>query len=105
MVGYATGKHAHGFCDRCGFRCDYHDLKQEVVNGKWVGNHVCPTCWDADHPQYELNKIRIRDPQALERPAPDNALDASRKFFGWNPVGNASTKMAVKIGKVTVSNG
>ena len=103
MVNFASGRHAHGFCDRCGFRYDLVELKSEFVNRKEVGNSICPTCYDIDHEQYELQRLNIRDPQALRNPSTDNALADSRKLFGWNPVGNPSTVIQIKTGKVNAS--
>jgi hypothetical protein len=105
MNAFASGKHAHGFCDRCGFRYKLSELRAESVNRVNVGNSICPTCYDVDHEQYSLQHMDFHDPQALRNPAGDNALEASRKFFGWNPVGNQATLIKASAGKVTVSNG
>ena len=69
--GFARGKRAIAACDRCGFRYKLHELKKEVVNGNVVDWLVCRTCWDPDHPQNELGKYPVRDPQAIRDPRPD----------------------------------
>ena len=70
MASYAKGKKAFGFCDRCGFRYDLKDLKSETVNLVSTNLLVCEECWDPDHPQNMLGRIRYDDPQALRNPRP-----------------------------------
>ena len=70
MASYAKGKKAFGFCDRCGFRYDLKDLKPETVNLVSTNLLVCEECWDSDHPQNMLGRIRYDDPQALRNPRP-----------------------------------
>jgi hypothetical protein len=78
-TSYASGKHAHGFCDVCNFRVKLHALKALVVNEKNTNVMACPTCWEPDHPQYRIGRIQIDDPQALRNPRPDPSLQASRE--------------------------
>lgn len=75
---YASTKQAHGFCDRCGFRADLRTMKTETVQGRVNNLLVCETCWDLDHPQNWLGRVRVDDPQALRNPRPDPALEESR---------------------------
>jgi len=75
---FAAGKHAFGFCDRCGFRYDLKELKSEVIDLNPTGYLVCPECWDPDNPQYQLGREPISGPEALENPRPDTAMQASR---------------------------
>lgn len=75
---FASGKHAHGFCDRCGFRVRLSEMKTETVVGKGVNNRVCRSCFDPDHPQNFIGSVSKDDPQALHDARPDPALDASR---------------------------
>lgn len=75
---FASGKHAHGFCDRCGFRVKLSLMKSETVAGSQVNVRVCSTCFDKDHPQNFLGKFPIDDPQALRDARPDPALAESR---------------------------
>lgn len=70
MSAYAEGKKAFGFCDRCGFRYKLRELKAETVNLASTNLLVCPECWDPDHPQNMLGRLRVDDPQALRNPRP-----------------------------------
>jgi|TARA_Y100000296_G_scaffold35353_1_gene40977 hypothetical protein len=101
---YAQGAYAYGFCDRCGFRYDLHELKREVEDQRLNGLRVCETCLDVDHPQLRLGEIPIDDPQALFDPRPDIAQTASRGLFGWRPVGdNVLLEGTGVVGTVTVT--
>ncbi len=82
MVAYAAGKHAYGFCDRCGFRYDLSDLFYEVTDQRRNGLLVCEECKDIDHEQLQLGKFRIWDPEALRDPRPDLSLASSRNMPG-----------------------
>jgi hypothetical protein len=75
---FASGKNAHGFCDRCGFRVQLSAMRKLVVNEKQTNIKVCPTCWEPDHPQYRIGRVDTKDPQAIREPRPDPALQASR---------------------------
>lgn len=95
---FATGKHAFGFCDRCGQRCDLNDMIEQYENLLPIGIRVCFECLDVDHPQLQLGRVPMDDPQALRNARPDNTFFApgnqgaggSRMFqYGWNPVGGA----------------
>ena len=86
VTAFASEKHAHGFCDRCGFRARLKDLHTYTVKGKTINSRVCPSCWDADHPQLWVGSFPINDPQALRNPRPDNTYNDSRGEFAWNPV-------------------
>jgi len=70
MASYAEGRKAFGFCDRCGFRYNLKDLKTETVNLATTNLLVCSECWDPDHPQNMLGRVRVDDPQALRNPRP-----------------------------------
>ena len=78
---FARGKHAFGFCDRCGFRCDLAKMKVETVRNRRTGVKVCPDCFDPSHPQLELGTFVVHDPQALRDPRPDTGLVESRELF------------------------
>lgn len=78
---FASGKHAHGFCDRCGFRCDYHAMKKLVVNERLTNIKVCPACYEPDQPQYRVGKLKVIDPQGLREPRPDTSLEESRELL------------------------
>ena len=64
-MAYAIGLYSKAICDRCGFRYDYLDLRQE-----WTGFKVCPECYEPKHPQLEPVH-HPADPQALHQPRPD----------------------------------
>lgn len=93
---FASGKHAFGYCDRCGVRVDYNDLIMQYENLRPTGLLVCGSCLDVDHPQLQLGKVRMDDPQALKDARPDVSFFApgnqgaggSRMTqWGWNPIG------------------
>lgn len=71
---YASGKHAFGFCDICGFRYPLHDLKAEVSNMEKTGIMACDECWSPDNPQNQLGRHHFDDPQALRNPRPVGAI-------------------------------
>lgn len=101
---FAAGRHAIGFCDRCGFRFPLSALKWEMQDKHRNGLRVCGECLDPDHPQLQLGRFRIFDPQTLDSPRPDNAQIASQSLFGWNPVGdNISLEMTASVGSVTIA--
>lgn len=77
MTLYANGKKALGICDVCGFTYKLRQLKDVVRNRVRTGLKACPSCWEDDHPQYELSRIRIEDAQAIRDPRPDYAERAS----------------------------
>lgn len=106
MTGYASGKFAFGFCDRCSFRFPLGVLKEEISNGTFTGIKTCPECYDEDHPQNWLGKVVVDDPQSLRDPRPDIGEDASRRLYGFNPVGGRATStIRINIGRVTVVTG
>lgn len=71
---FASGKHAFGFCDICGFRYPLHELKTEVVNLEKTGIRACSECWSPDNPQTQLGRHSFDDPQALRNPRPVGAI-------------------------------
>lgn len=85
---FASGKKSIGFCDRCGRKVPYKELKPQVVNQIITDIRVCNPCMDKDHPQWRIGRVRITDPQALRNTRPDPNLVLSRDIqWGWNPVG------------------
>lgn len=103
-MSYAKGEHAYGFCDRCAFRYDLKELKSETVNGVPQSNLVCPECWDEDHPQNFLWRVKVDDPKPLRVTRPDQSQLDSQALWSWNPVGNqpATSEVAGSIGVVQV---
>lgn len=102
MSMYAKGKKAFGFCDRCGFRCDLGKMKHQIYDQRDINLLVCPECLDQDQPQLQLGRVPINDPQALYNPRPDIAQAASRRLFGFNPVGNPAIDITSYLGTVKV---
>jgi len=85
---FASGKKSIGFCDRCGRKVPYKELKPQVVNQIITDIRVCRPCLDKDQPQWRVGRLRITDPQALRNTRPDPNLVLSRDTqWGWNPVG------------------
>tara|TARA_R100000742_G_C4278434_1_gene101239 strand:+ start:807 stop:1169 length:363 start_codon:yes stop_codon:yes gene_type:complete len=70
-MAYATGKHALGICDRCGWQCEYLEMKKE-----WNGLKVCQECYEPKQPQ--LTPVVPRDAEALFEPRPEVSLPRSQ---------------------------
>lgn len=102
MTMYARGKYAFGFCDVCGFRVDLDAMKHQIYDQRDINLLVCETCYDEDQPQLQVGRVPINDPQALYNPRPDIAQAASRRLFGWNPVGNPAIELVSGLGSVKV---
>ncbi len=102
-IPYAKGKIAWGMCDRCYFRTPLKKLKNLVIKTKNVSIKVCPECWEPDQPQLQLGMYPVYDPQALQYPRPDIALQQSRSFFGWDPVYAQTISMTLTSVTVTTS--
>lgn len=76
---YATGKHALGLCDRCGFAYKLNTLRMEYCNGQPTGHRTCRTCWEQDACFEELNIGP--DAEALHDPRSDaRERSASREL-------------------------
>ena len=99
MASYAEGRKAFGFCDRCGFRYNLKDLKTETVNLATTNLLVCPECWDPDHPQNMLGRVRVDDPQALRNPRPLGGVS------GRLLEGTQSYDFETSVDSFTASNG
>lgn len=84
---FASGKYAIALCDRCGFKYKLTNLKQLVIKQKNVNIIVCPTCWEADHPQLSLGLYPVVDAQALRNPRPEIFTESRDYQYGWNPIG------------------
>jgi hypothetical protein len=78
---FTRGRHAFGFCDICGFRCDLSDLKFVVIKLKVTAIKACPMCWDPDHPQLQLGMYPVIDPQALRDPRIDVNQNVERTLY------------------------
>lgn len=75
MSNYTSGKYAQRECDRCGRDIPYNEGKYEVYNEKKNGLIVCGECLDKDHPQLQLGRLKIFDPQTLKDPRPSRDDD------------------------------
>lgn len=97
---YASGKRALAICDQCGFQTKLKDLKELVRNRQKTNLRVCPECWEADHPQYDVGRYPVREAISVRNPRPDSTYTqggltvrgtvsmGSRDIqWGWNPVG------------------
>lgn len=107
---FASGRNSHAFCDRCGFRYPYSELKYEVVKLKVTGTRVCPACHDPDHPQLQLGMYPVLDPQALREPRTDLTRGISRTIsvmLGapefWTLGTIVGAPVGAAVGNVTVS--
>lgn len=102
MSKFATGRNSNAYCDRCGQKYKYSELKPLTINRKVTEIRVCPECWEGDQPQYRVGELNILDPQALRNARPDSAQVASRNiYWGWNPT--SSIGLDGNIGQVSVT--
>lgn len=97
---FASGKKAKALCDICGFTCKLSELRSLRRNGHFTSLKACKECWEPDHPQNELGKFPIRDPQALRDPRPDSAELAASRELKFPQVGVVAR---ANVGTVTVS--
>lgn len=100
MSQFASGKNALGVCDRCGFQYKLLELRPLTVNRNVTNLLVCDECWEPDHPQNELGRYPVRDPQAIRNPRPDYAEYAESRA---NIVPVAPIKSRGRVGTVTVT--
>jgi len=77
MGNFTSGKYAKAECDRCGLRYFLNELKEEIYNEKKNGLKVCQPCYDKDHPQLQLGRLKIFDPQSLKDPRPSRDDDGA----------------------------
>lgn len=101
MSLFASGKRALGICDICGFTYLLNELRSVIRKGVDTNLKACPTCWEADHPQYHIGEVRVIDPQALRNPRPDSAQLASSRAIKVFPASGATT-CTTFLGLVTV---
>jgi len=88
----ATGKHALGTCDRCGQVYKLNELRRETQNFTTLNNRICPECFDPDHPQYRVAKLRFWDEISVQDPRAQDGLDQG---YNWRDL----------FGNVTVPSG
>jgi len=95
---------ALGQCDRCGFHYKLNDLHAEIYDQRPNGLLVCKTCLDVDNPQLQLGRVSTYDPQSLIDPRPDINRPGSTSYFGWMPLGGATTLfIQCSVGTITVT--
>ena len=89
---FAAAKRTIAECDICGFRFKLKELRNIVTNGNDTNIKACRECWSGGHPQNQLGKYPVNDPQAVRDPRPDFAgYDSNRNIqWGWNPVGSGN---------------
>lgn len=78
-----SGKNTQGICDRCGQAWMLHELRAETVNMVRQANRVCPDCFDPDHPQYQISKVRFWDEISVPDIRPQDHLDQG---YDWRDV-------------------
>lgn len=111
---FASSKNAIAECDVCGFRYKLTKLRDLIKNGVNTSIKACPTCWNPDHPQNELGRYPVNDPQAIRDPRPDFAGYAQSRAQiipinssgGPNPIGEqpiTSITSVGRVGQVTVT--
>jgi hypothetical protein len=78
---FATGKHALGICDICGWQFKLDSLRKLRIKDTDTNLLVCRVDWNESHPQLRLGDKEIDDPQALRNPRPEQ--DYGRSDAGW----------------------
>jgi hypothetical protein len=88
MTTWANGARALAICDVCGFQYRLGQLRPLTINSRLTNIKACPSCWNPDHPQYQVGRQPVEDPQAIQDPRPDNSIAQVRAIlWGWAPVG------------------
>lgn len=95
-----SGKHTIGLCDRCSQRYALGDLKWEIVNSEQTGRRLCPECWDVDHPQYQLAKVKIGDEFTVRDIRPQNDLEQTIQYNWADMAGNVAIPRNVRVSAV-----
>lgn len=103
MARYATGKKSVALCDRCGQKYPYTDLREQIENRRPNGLRVCRSCLDKDHPQLQLGRHKIQDPQALRFPRPDRIEPASTIIAFNNRYPHTAGRNSQSLNKATMS--
>lgn len=68
-MSYASGQHAVGECQRCGWKYPLLALR---ADGYSPGLLVCSTCYEPEQQQEKI--VPLHDPVALLRPAPERSV-------------------------------
>lgn len=90
-----TGKHTLGICDRCGQAYKLHELKRETQNFTQLNNRICPDCFDTDHPQYRVAKLRFWDEVSVPDIRPQDGLNQG---YSWRDFrGNVTIPSGIRV--------
>ena len=102
---FASSKRAIAECDVCGWRFKLNELRSLIKRGSDTNIKACSECWEADHPQNELGKYPVHDPQAIRNPRPDfTGYPKSRALiYSGSEFNKLSFATSVVVGQVTVS--
>ena len=102
---FASSKNALAECDICGFRFYLRELRNLIIRGSDTNIKACPECWNPDHPQNELVRYPVHDPQAIRNPRPEfTGYPQSRAMvYSGSESNKLSFAAAGFIGTVTVS--
>lgn len=71
-VRYSSGKFTQAACDRCAEWTKLSKLKKIVLKDNVTNIKVCNRCWEPSHPQLQLGRYPVVDPQAVREPRPDS---------------------------------
>lgn len=82
-MGFATGKHALGICDRCGFSFKLNSLRFQQVDGRMTALKVCRSCLDIDNEQWQVRLLDLTDNEALRDPRPEEAFAVLAPALEW----------------------
>lgn len=103
MTNFARGDRADAICDRCGLTFLLKELSYQYVNRTRTELKVCESCLDQDHPQYDVGRYPIFDPQALQDPRPDTGRQGSTSLFGWNPLLGQTARLSLGNPRITIT--
>ena len=117
-MAYAVGKRAIAVCDVCGFEVRHNQLRKLVVNMHLTNIMACRSCFDRDHPQYQVGRYPVVDAEAIRDPRPDTTYEQSGTLadggvgegsriinWGWNPVGFNNPLGLTQLVDTLIGNG
>jgi hypothetical protein len=97
-----SGKFTLGLCDRCSQRYSLGELKWEIVNSEQTGRRLCADCWDVDHPQYRLSKVKLGDEFTVPDIRPQSDADATRVYNWADMMGNVNIPSGLHVSATVV---
>ena len=90
-----SGKHTLGTCDRCGQVYQLHELRCETQNFTTLNNRVCPSCFDPDHPQYRVSRVKFWDEISVPDIRPQDGLEQG---YNWRDLfGNVTIPSGLRV--------